>query len=48
MSVDGDGDYIVEPEGKYFTPMSRQALTRRIDELIASDVKAVRAARGLD
>lgn len=48
VSVDGDGDYIVEPGGKYFMPMSRQALTRRIDELIASDVKAVRAARGLD
>ena len=48
VSVDGDGDYIAEPERKYFTPMSRQALTRRIDELIASDVRAVRAARGLD
>ena len=48
VSVEDDGDYIAEPEGKFFTPMSRQTLARRIDALIAADVKAVRAARGLD
>lgn len=47
-TVAADGDYISTRDLSHWTPMTSEVLTRRIDELIASDVRAVRAARGID
>jgi hypothetical protein len=42
IRVDGDGDYIYEPEYACARPMSDSTLQRRIDQLIADDVAVLR------
>lgn len=48
VTIAADGDYVSTRDLSHWSPMTSESLTRRIDELIASDVKAVRAARGID
>lgn len=47
VRIGDDGEYIYAPGFTHLTPMTARGLARRIDELIAEDVAAVRAARGL-
>ena len=47
VRIGDDGEYIYAPGFAHLTPMTARVLARRIDELIAEDVAAVRQARGL-
>jgi hypothetical protein len=46
VTIKDDGDYIYAPEFEYLTPMTRQSLAGRIDDLIAEDVARLRNLRG--
>lgn len=46
VTIKDDGDYIYAPKFEYLTPMTRQSLADRIDDLIAEDVARLRNLRG--
>lgn len=48
VTFQDDGDYVVTSAGErdHWVPVTRKLLARRIDELIAADVQAIRRARG--
>lgn len=48
VQINDDGDYIYSPDFSHAIPVTAQNLSKRIDQLIAKDVAALRQARGLD
>lgn len=46
VTVKDDGDYAAVPTSRTWIPMTRKMLVRKIDEMIAEDVKALRELRG--